>query len=100
MAVMEVSVIPIGIGSSVSSYVADCIRVLKKEKVSYELTAMGTNVEGDLKDLVRVALKMHQVPFSRGAQRVVTTIKIDDRRDKKISIAGKKKAVQNKLVRR
>jgi uncharacterized protein (TIGR00106 family) len=100
MAVMEVSVIPIGIGSSVSSYVADCIRVLKKERVSYELTAMGTNVEGDLKDLVRVALKMHQVPFSRGAQRVVTTIKIDDRRDKKISIAGKKKAVQNKLVRR
>jgi len=100
MAVMEVSVIPIGIGSSVSSYVADCIRVLKKEKVSYELTAMGTNVEGDLKDLVRVALKMHQVPFSRGAQRVVTTIKIDDRRDKKISIAGKKKAVHNKLVRR
>jgi len=100
MAVMEVSVIPIGIGSSVSSYVADCIRVLKKERVIYELTAMGTNVEGDLKDLVRVALKMHQVPFSRGAQRVVTTIKIDDRRDKKISIAGKKKAVQNKLVRR
>ena len=99
MAVMEVSVIPIGIGSSVSSYVADCIRVLKKERVSYELTAMGTNVEGDLKDLVRVALKMHQVPFSRGAQRVVTTIKIDDRRDKKISIAGKKKAVQRKLVR-
>jgi uncharacterized protein (TIGR00106 family) len=100
MAVMEVSVIPIGIGSSVSSYVADCIRVLKKERVSYELTAMGTNVEGDLKDLIRVALKMHQVPFSRGAQRVVTTIKIDDRRDKKLSIAGKKKAVQNKLVRR
>jgi uncharacterized protein (TIGR00106 family) len=100
MAVMEVSVIPIGIGSSVSSYVADCIRVLKKERVSYELTAMGTNVEGDLKDLVRVALKMHQVPFSRGAKRVVTTIKIDDRRDKKGSIAGKKRAVLRKLVRR
>jgi uncharacterized protein (TIGR00106 family) len=100
MAVMEISVIPIGIGASVSSYVADCIRVLKKSKVSYELTAMGTNVEGDLNTLVGLALKMHQVPFGRGAQRVVTTIKIDDRRDKKITIAGKKRAVQARLVRR
>ena len=99
MAVMEISVIPLGIGSSVSPYVADCIRVLKKARVSYELTAMGTNVEGDLKELVRLALKMHQVPFERGAQRVLTTIKIDDRRDKKISIAGKKRSVQRKLVR-
>jgi uncharacterized protein (TIGR00106 family) len=99
MAVMEISVVPVGIGSSISAYVADCIRVLKRGKVSYELTAMGTNVEGDLKELVRLALKMHQVPFERGAQRVLTTIKIDDRRDKKISIAGKKRAVQRRLVR-
>ena len=100
MAVMEISVVPVGIGSSISSYVADCIRVLKKGKVSYELTAMGTNVEGDLKGLVRLALKMHQVPFERGAHRVLTTIKIDDRRDKKISIAGKKRSVQKRLARR
>ncbi len=100
MAVMEISVIPIGIGPSVSSYVADCIRVLKKAKVSYELTSMGTNVEGDLKKLIVLALQMHQVPFKKGAVRAVTTIKIDDRRDKKLSIAGKKRAVQKKLVRR
>jgi uncharacterized protein (TIGR00106 family) len=58
---------------------------------------MGTNVEGDLKKLIRVALKMHQVPFKKGAQRVATTIKIDDRRDKKGTLSGKKKAVQDKL---
>jgi uncharacterized protein (TIGR00106 family) len=99
MAVMEISVIPLGKGSSVSSYVADCIRVLKKEKMPFELTAMGTNVEGNSKDLITVALKMHQVPFKKGARRVVTTIKIDDRRDKKVTLSGKKKAVQAKLVR-
>ena len=99
MAVMEVSVVPIGKGPSISSYVADCIRVLKKENMPFELTAMGTNVEGSLKSLIAVALKMHQVPFHKGAQRVVTTIKIDDRRDKKITLSGKKKAVQAKLVR-
>jgi len=40
---------------------------------------------------------MHRVPFMKGARRVVTTMKIDDRRDKKGTLEGKKKAVKNKL---
>jgi uncharacterized protein (TIGR00106 family) len=98
MAILEISVVPIGIkGPSLSSYVADCIQVLKKEKIRYELTAMGTNIEGNLKDLIKVALKMHQVPFKKGAPRVLTTLKIDDRRDKEVTLSGKKRAVQKKL---
>jgi len=98
MAIMEISVVPIGTEStSLSYYVADCIRILKKEKVIYELTAMGTNIEGDLKDLIKIALKMHEAPFKKGASRVLLTIKIDDRRDKKGTLAGKKKAVQSRL---
>ena len=98
MAILEISVVPIGTGDpSVSSYVADCVRILKKERVKYELTSMGTNMEGNLKDLIQVAMKMHQTPFKKGALRVLTTIKIDDRRDKVGTLAGKKKAVQMKL---
>ena len=98
MAILEISVVPIGVeGSSLSSYVADCLRVLKQEKVHYELTAMGTNIEGDLKDLIKIALKMHEVPFKKGAPRVLTTLKIDDRRDKRGTLVGKKKAVQSRL---
>jgi uncharacterized protein (TIGR00106 family) len=78
--------------------VADCIKVLRNEKkVKYELTAMGTNMEGNLSDLIRIALKMHSVPFKKGALRVVTTLKIDDRRDKKGTLEGKKKSVEKKL---
>jgi uncharacterized protein YqgV (UPF0045/DUF77 family) len=54
-------------------------------------------MEGNLRDLIQVAMKMHQTPFKKGALRVVTTIKIDDRRDKVGTLAGKKKAVQMKL---
>jgi uncharacterized protein (TIGR00106 family) len=98
MAVLEISVVPIGTkDTSLSAYVADCVRILKKEKVPYELTAMGTNVEGDLKNLIKLVLKMHQVPFEKGANRVVTTIRIDDRRDKVGTLSGKKRAVQKKL---
>jgi uncharacterized protein (TIGR00106 family) len=98
MAILEISVVPIGTGdTSLSAYVADCLRMLKKEKVRYELSSMGTNIEGNLKDLFKIAINMHQVPFKKGAQRVVTTMKIDDRRDKKGTLEGKKKAVQRKL---
>ncbi len=101
MAILEISVVPIGTReTSLSSYVADCIRILKEEKVKYEFTSMGTNIEGDLKDLIRIALKMHQTPFKKGALRVLTTLKIDDRRDKVGTLTGKKKAVQYKLKRK
>jgi len=101
MAILEISIVPIGMeGSSLSSYVADCLQVLKEENVRYELSAMGTNIEGDLKDLMRVAMKMHEVPFKKGAPRVLTTMRIDDRRDKKGTLAGKKKAVQDRLDRK
>jgi len=98
MAILAISVVPIGTkDTSLSSYVADCIRVLKKGRVHYELTSMGTNIEGDLKDLMKIALKMHETPFKKGARRVLTTLKIDDRRDKKGTLEGKKKAVVKKL---
>ena len=98
MAILEISIVPIGTkDTSLSSYVADCIRILKKKKVHYELTSMGTNIEGDLKNLIRIAIEMHKMPFKKGAQRVLTTLKIDDRRDKKGTLSGKKKAVQSKV---
>jgi uncharacterized protein (TIGR00106 family) len=98
MAILEISIVPIGVkGSSLSSFVADCVRILKGEKVRYELTAMGTNIEGNLKDLIKVVLKMHEAPFKKGAPRVLTTLRIDDRRDKKGTLSAKKKAVQRKL---
>jgi uncharacterized protein (TIGR00106 family) len=98
MAILEISIVPIGTSdTSLSAYVADCLRILEKEKVRYELSSMGTNIEGNLQDLIKIALKMHQIPFLKGAQRVLTTLKIDDRRDKKGTLEGKKRAVQNKL---
>jgi len=98
MAILQISIVPIGIkDTSLSNYVADCIRVLEGEKVRFELTAMGTNIEGNLKDLMKIALKMHEVPFKKGVTRVLTTLKIDDRRDKKGTLVGKKMAVKRKL---
>jgi len=99
MAVMEISILPVGTrGPSVSRYVARAIGVLKRTPgIKYELTAMGTIVEGDLDVIMRLAREMHQSAFDPGARRVVTTIKIDDRRDKELTIEGKVTAVRKKL---
>lgn len=102
MAILDISVVPIGTeGTSLSPYVAECVKVLKSEKkVKHELTAMGSNLEGDLKDLFRVVMKMHEAPFKKGAKRVLTTIRLDDRRDKKGTMEGKIRAVEVKLKKK
>jgi uncharacterized protein (TIGR00106 family) len=94
VAIAELSIIPIGTKStSLSSYVAACLKVLQDSGLTYEVHGMGTIIEGALKDLFEVMLKMHEVPFEAGALRVVTSIKIDDRRDKEASAKKKVKAV-------
>ena len=94
--VAEVSVVPIGTGSaSISEYVASCIDVVAKKKgISYRLNPMGTILEGDLEEILDAVREMHNVPFERGAQRVVTTLKIDDRCDKLLTMRGKLESVQ------
>jgi len=99
MAMMEISVVPIGTASpSLSHYVAGVVRVLKEAGLEYELGAMGTVVVGEVDELLAVARKMHEQPFAMGAVRVATTIKIDDRRDKALTIQGKVRAVREKLT--
>lgn len=97
--IVEVSVAPLGTANtSLSEYVAGCLKVLEAQKdITFQLTAMGTIIEGPLKRVLDVIQQMHQVPFDLGCQRVLTTIKIDDRRDRRATIESKVKAVSIKL---
>ena len=97
--IAEIHVVPLGTGTpSVSHYVAAVIDTLRQAKdIKYQLTPMGTIIQGPLDQIFEVARKMHEVPFTMGAQRVGTTLSIDDRRDKLGSMEGKIKAVESKL---
>ncbi len=98
MAIVQFTIAPLGTGStSVSKYVADCHKVVMESGLNYQLTPMSTIVEGDLDEILSVIRKMHEVPFEKGAQRVSTSIKIDDRRDKETSMQRKLDSVMNKL---
>lgn len=99
MAVVEVSIIPLGTSSpGVSVYVAGCLRVLQDiDDVRYQLTPMGTILEGDLDRVLEIVRMMHEQPFAGGIDRVVTSIRIDDRRDKNASMDAKLASVENKF---
>ena len=98
MPVVFLTITPLGTGTpSVSRYVAGCERILRDSGLKHELTAMGTIIEGDLDEVLAVVRAMHESPFRDGALRVSTFIKIDDRRDKEHTIAGKMKSVREKL---
>jgi uncharacterized protein (TIGR00106 family) len=97
MAIVEVSIVPLGLSStSLSEQVASVLEPLKRSGLHYTLTAMGTIIEGDLREVMNCVLTMHEVPFLKGMGRVYTTIKIDDRRDKPISIESKVRSVISK----
>lgn len=98
MALMQISVIPLGTGSpSVGEFVAGITKTLARESIVCKLSDMGTLVEGEADDLFRIAREIHASPFLKGAQRVVTQITIDDRRDKKVSIGDKVSSVKSRL---
>lgn len=99
MAMMEISVIPLGTGkTSLSPYIAEIFKYLRGQKgIRCELNGMGTLVTGKADLLFKLASVLHKIPFSKGAKRVYTVIKLDDRRDKDQLPADKVDSVLRKL---
>ena len=104
MAMVEVSIVPLGTGETgVSKYVAGCLKLLEeraqKEGLKYKLTAMGTIIEGELDDCLAAVRAMHEAAFVEDVRRVSTSLKIDDRRDRKETIERKVRVVAEKGVK-
>lgn len=97
--VAEVTVVPLGTATaSLSPFVAEVEKVLKNfPRLKSMLTPMSTILEGEMDEVLDAVKAMHEVPFRMGVLRVSTTLRIDDRRDKPITMTGKLAAVKNKL---
>jgi uncharacterized protein (TIGR00106 family) len=99
MAIMEISVVPLGLGDpSVGDFIAQVVRYLQQEGIPHELTDMGTLMHGHSARLLKVAQVLHELPFDRGVNRVITHITIDDRRDKDVYLGDKVKSVKARLT--
>jgi len=98
MAIVAVSISPIGAGPSVSAHVAAALRVARaQDRVRVELGPMFTTLEGDLDEILALVRRMQEAVFEAGAVRVSSVIKIDDRRDRVASMDEKVRAVEETL---
>ena len=95
MIIAQLSIAPLGESISVSKYVQIVIDVLKEENVRFKTNAMATVIETkDLETLLQVVQKAHNSVISSGGKRVITELKIDDRRDKNVTIESKLESLE------
>ena len=92
--IAQLSVYPIGEGISLGRFVKKGVAVIEASGLPYEIGGMSTSVETpDLDTLFGLIKKVHAAHVAEGAQRIVIDLKVDDRRDKKATIASKKQSV-------
>jgi len=95
MIIAQLSIAPVGMGTSLSTYVKQVIALLKEEKIRYESNAMATIIEtDDLEHLFTIVQKAHKKVVDAGAKRVITELKIDDRRDKNVTMTSKLNSIK------
>ncbi|MCP4536667.1 MAG: MTH1187 family thiamine-binding protein [Chloroflexi bacterium] len=96
--IVDLCLVPIGVGVSVSQYVVACERVLTEAGLIPQLHAYGTNVEGEWDEVMAAVKRCHEVVHEMGAPRITTTIKLGTRVDRDQTMDDKIKSVQSKLT--
>lgn len=96
--VMELTIIPLGQGHSISGDIATLVKIIEGSDLDYRMTAFGTLVEGSWDQLVRLARECHFAVRNR-TERVLTMIRIDDYGERVGEIEGAVKRVEQKLGR-
>ncbi|MCC5883956.1 MAG: MTH1187 family thiamine-binding protein [Halomonas sp.] len=95
--IMDLCVIPLGVGVSVSPQVAACQRVIEASGLEHRMHAYGTNIEGPWDEVMAAVKRCHEVVHEMGAPRITTTIKLGTRTDREQSMAEKVESVETKL---
>lgn len=94
---VDLCVVPMGVGVSVSKHVAACEKVLSDAGLKTHLHAYGTNIEGEWDAVFAAIKKCHETVHEMGAPRITTTIKVGTRTDRVQTMEDKIKSVEEKL---
>jgi uncharacterized protein (TIGR00106 family) len=95
--ILDFSVIPLGVGLSLSKYVAACERILQERGLTYQLHANGTDIEGEWDEVFAAIKQCHETLHEMGVPRISTVIKVGTRTDKAQTMKDKIASVQSKL---
>jgi uncharacterized protein (TIGR00106 family) len=96
--IVEVSVVPVGTGeASVSAYVRAAVKIIEETDLDYQVNSMGTCLQGEWDEIFSTLKAVHDELAKMGCSRIVTTVKIDDRRDKYGTMDAKIAAIEDEL---
>ena len=95
--IVDLCIVPLGVGVSLSTYVAACERVLEAAGLEIRLHANGTNIEGEWDEVFAAIKRCHEAVHEMGAPRITTTIKLGTRTDRSQSLDDKVRSVQEKM---
>jgi len=96
-AIADVSVIPLGVGLSLSAYIAACEEIFEQAGLQPRLHAYGPNVEGEWDQVFAAVKRCHERLHELGVPRISTTIKVGTRTDRLQTGADKVESVQRRL---
>jgi uncharacterized protein (TIGR00106 family) len=95
--IADISIVPIGVGVSLSRYVAACEKVLQEAGLETRLHAYGTNIQGEWDEVFAAIKRCHEAVHELGAPRVSTVIKVGTRTDRPQTMDDKVRSVESKL---
>jgi uncharacterized protein (TIGR00106 family) len=93
---VEFSIIPIGVGSSLGAHLAEVLKIVDACGLPYKVNPMGTVIEGEWDEVMKLIKKCHKTVM-KTAERTVTTISIDDRKGKPKRIEEKVKSIERRI---
>lgn len=96
--IVDLCIVPIGVGVSLSPYVAACEKVLLEAGLTTSLHANGTNIEGEWDAVFAAIKRCHEVIHDQGAPRVFTIIKLGTRTDRTQTMEDKVRSVESKMA--
>ena len=95
--IIDLCVVPLGVGVSVSGYIAACERILKDAGLKTHMHGYGTNIEGEWDEVFAAVKRCHEAVHEMGAPRITTTIRLGTRTDREQTIEDKIESVEQKL---
>jgi uncharacterized protein (TIGR00106 family) len=94
---VDLCIVPIGVGVSLSTYIAACEKVLSEAGLKTSLHSYGTNIEGEWDTVFAAVKQCHETVHAMGAPRITTTIKLGTRTDRVQTMEDKVRSVLEKL---
>ncbi len=95
--IMDLCVVPLGVGVSLGEYIAECEKVLRQAGLKTRLHAYGTNIEGEWEEVMLAVRKCHEKLHQMGVPRISSSIRLGTRTDRAQTMDDKVRSVQNRL---